>query len=144
MRIRGGIASAYFVGIESSMPAIPGMEPPLQALCVAPFGMEEGTEADVPGQEFGLVVGEPVRFKFYGSTIRRDDPAGLLLDYWEPDELELLPEIQATLPLEGRNPGDVVPVRLASRVTEVGTLCLEAIPVSGEEKWQIECDVRDS
>jgi len=27
------------------------MEPPVKALCVAPFGMEEGTQADVPPQE---------------------------------------------------------------------------------------------
>ena len=43
LRIRGGIASSYYVGIESAMPAIPGIEPPLEALCIAPFGMEEGT-----------------------------------------------------------------------------------------------------
>ncbi|MFZ2218341.1 MAG: Hsp70 family protein, partial [Rhodoferax sp.] len=60
VRIRGGTARAYYVAIESSMPAIPGMEPPIQALCIAPFGMEEGTEADLPTQQFGLVVGEPV------------------------------------------------------------------------------------
>ncbi|WP_200852262.1 hypothetical protein, partial [Klebsiella pneumoniae] len=33
IRIRGGIASAYYVGIESAMPAIPGMLPPMEALC---------------------------------------------------------------------------------------------------------------
>ncbi|MFC6671869.1 hypothetical protein [Marinobacterium aestuariivivens] len=143
VRIRGGIASAYYVGIESAMPAIPGMEPPVEALCVAPFGMEEGSEAEVPGREFGLVVGEPVRFRFFGSTTRRDDEAGTLLDFWEPDELEELPEIQATLPVEDRRPGEVVPVRLASRVTEVGTLRLEAIPREGGQRWQVELDVRE-
>ncbi|MCG8613867.1 MAG: Hsp70 family protein [Pseudomonadales bacterium] len=143
VRIKGGIASAYYVGIESAMPAIPGMEPPLEALCVAPFGMEEGTETDVPSQEFGLVVGEPVRFRFFGSRVRREDVAGTHLDFWEPEELQELPEIQATLPVEGRVAGQVVPVRLASRVTEVGTLCLEAIPSDGDERWQVEFDVRD-
>jgi hypothetical protein len=143
VRIRGGIASAYYVGIESSMPAIPGMEPPLQALCVAPFGMEEGTEVDVPWLEFGLVVGAPVRFRFFGSTTRREDEAGILLDYWEPQELDELPEVQATLPVEGRTPGDVIPVRLASRVTEVGTLRLEAIALEGGQRWQVELDVRE-
>ena len=144
VRIRGGIASAYYVGIESAMPAIPGMAPPIQALCVAPFGMEEGSTAKGPNQEFGLIVGEPVRFRFFGSTTRRDDKAGTLLDHWEPGELEELPEIQATLPVEGRKPGEIVPVELASRVTEVGTLHLEAIPFDGSAKWQVELDVRAS
>ncbi|UXI00025.1 Hsp70 family protein [Photobacterium sp. TY1-4] len=144
VRIRGGIASSYYVGIESAMPAIPGMEPPLEALCVAPFGMEEGTHAEVPSREFGLVIGQPVQFKFFGSTVRRDDPAGTHLDWWQPEELEELPAIQVTLPVsEGRSAGEVVPVRLASRVTELGTLCLEAIPTDGGQKWQVEFDVRE-
>ncbi|MEY8204149.1 MAG: Hsp70 family protein [Bermanella sp.] len=142
VRIRGGIASAYYVGIESAMPAIPGMEPPIEALCVAPFGMEEGAQLEVPGREFGLVVGQPVQFKFFGSTVRRDDQPGILLDYWEPEELEQLPAIEVNLPLAGRSAGEVVPVRLAARVTEVGTLALEAIPRDGAERWQVEFEVR--
>ncbi|PSW06051.1 Hsp70 family protein [Photobacterium lipolyticum] len=144
VRIRGGIASSYYVGIESSMPAIPGMEPPLEALCVAPFGMEEGTHAEVPSREFGLIIGQPVQFKFFGSTVRREDPAGTHLDWWQPEELEELPAIQVTLPVaDGRTAGEVVPVRLASHVTELGTLCLEAIPTDGGQKWQVEFDVRE-
>ncbi|MBU6951253.1 Hsp70 family protein [Hahella sp. HN01] len=143
VRIRGGIASAYYVGIESAMPAVPGMEAPMEALCVAPFGMEEGSEVKVESQELGLIVGEPVRFKFFGSTLRRDDEPGMVLDAWGPDELEELPEIQASLPAEGRRPGEIVPVRLSARVTEVGTLCLEAIPRNGDARWQVEFDVRE-
>ena len=48
VRIRSGASRTYYVGIESAMPAVPGMEAPLKALCVVPFGMEEGTEALVP------------------------------------------------------------------------------------------------
>ncbi|MEF1309119.1 Hsp70 family protein [Vibrio mytili] len=144
VRIRGGIASAYYVGIESAMPAIPGMAPPMEALCVAPFGMEEGSSVDVPSQQFGLIIGQPVNFQFFGSTVRRDDLAGTHLDYWAPEELEELPEIQVTLPVsEGRSEGEVVPVTLASRVTELGTLYLEAIAADNGQKWHVEFDVRD-
>ncbi|BFN31542.1 Hsp70 family protein [Vibrio harveyi] len=144
VRIRGGIASAYYVGIESAMPAIPGMAPPMEALCVAPFGMEEGSSVDVPSQEFGLIIGQPVNFQFFGSTVRRDDLAGTNLDYWAPEELEELPEIQVTLPVsEGRREGEVVPVTLASRVTELGTLYLEAIAADNGQKWHVEFDVRE-
>lgn len=143
VRIRGGTARAYYVGVESAMPAVPGLEPPVQALCLAPFGMEEGTEADIPPQEFGLVVGEPVRFRFFGSSVRREDQVGVLLEDWSPDEIEELEEIQATLPAESRAPGEVIPVRLRAAVTEVGTLQLEAMPRSGPEHWKVELNVRD-
>jgi len=142
VRIRGGIARAFYIAVESAMPAVPGLEPPVQALCVAPFGMEEGTEAELPAQEFGLVVGEPVHFRFFGSSVRRHDQVGTLLDYWSPEELQELDEIQATLPPEGRSPGEIVPVKLHARVTEAGTLELEAIPRGTGERWKVEFDVR--
>lgn len=144
VRIRGGTASAFYVAIESAMPAIPGMEPPIQALCVAPFGMEEGSELELPGQQFGLVVGEPVHFRFFASSTRRNDQIGDLLDFWAPDELQELSEIQATLSSEGRQAGEVVQVRLHARVTEAGTLELLAVSLDGAERWKVEFDVRSS
>ncbi|UVW27824.1 Hsp70 family protein [Massilia sp. H6] len=141
VRIRGGTARSYYVGVESSMPAIPGLAPPIEALCVAPFGMEEGSELELPGQEFGLVVGEPVTFRFFGSTTRRQDRIGEVLDYWGPEELHELGEIQATLPAEGRVAGDVVQVRLHALALDTGTLALAAVARDGQ-RWKIEFDVR--
>src|SRR5690606_3979393 len=43
VRIRGGSARGYYIGIEAPTPAVPGMEPPLKAMCIVPYGMEEGT-----------------------------------------------------------------------------------------------------
>ena len=142
VRIRGGTAQSYYVGVESNMPAIPGMEPPLSALCLAPFGMEEGTEVALDAQAFGLVVGEPVRLRFFGSSVRRADQVGTLLDFWGPEELVELQEIEANLPAQGRTPGEVVAVHLHARVTDIGTLELNAVPVGGSERWKVELDVR--
>nr|WP_208296123.1 Hsp70 family protein [Telluria antibiotica] len=143
VRIRGGTARSYYVGVESSMPAIPGFEPPLEALCVAPFGMEEGSELELPGQEFGLVVGEPVHFRFFGSSVRRQDHIGDVLESWSTDELQELNEIQATLPADGRAPGDVVQVKLHAVATEAGTLELVAVARDGQ-RWKVEFDVRST
>ncbi|MGB9990675.1 Hsp70 family protein [Massilia sp. SM-13] len=143
VRIRGGTARSYYVGIESAMPAIPGFEPPIEALCVAPFGMEEGSELELPGQEFGLVVGEPVHFRFFGSSVRRQDQIGQVLESWSGDELVEMNEIQATLSPEGRLPGEVVQVRLHARASEAGTLELLAVARDGQ-RWKVEFDVRQS
>ena len=142
VRIRGGTARAYYVGIESSMPAVPGMAPPVQALCVAPFGMEEGTEVALSELQFGLVVGEPVYLRFFGSSVRRQDEIGTLLDFWARDELQELEEIRATLPSAGRQPGEIVQVTLHAKATEAGTLELTAVSGADGERWNIEFDVR--
>lgn len=142
VRIKGGTAAAYYVGIESAMPAVPGLAPDIVALCIAPFGMEEGTSEELPNDEFGLVVGEPVRFRFFASTIRREDKVGTRLDYWTDEELAELDELDITLPEEGRRPSEIVPVHLCAAVTEVGTLELQAVSQKDSGRWKIEFDVR--
>jgi hypothetical protein len=143
VRIKGGTAASYYVGVESAMPAVPGLAPEIEALCIAPFGMEEGSEQALPNDEFGLIIGEPVRFRFFASKTRREDQVGSRLETWGDDELEELDEIEITLPEEGRNPGDIVPVHLSSAVTEVGTLELKAVSNRDQhQRWKIEFDVR--
>ncbi len=143
LRIRGGTARAYYVGVETAMPAVPGMEPPVKALCVAPFGMEEGTQADVPPQEFGLVTGEPTRFRFFASSVRRDDKVGVMVDDVEGnDEFEELAPIETTLPGTPTPFGDLTPVNLQAAVTEVGTLELRCLQKDGPGRWKLELNVR--
>lgn len=144
VRIRGGTSHSYYVGVERSMPAIPGMEPELHALCLVPFGMEEGSAPATAPQEFGLVVGEPVRFRFFGSSVRREDRAGEMLEEWSADELEEMEEIQTSLPAENWKQGEVVPVHLQAAVTEVGTLELTAIPSIGQDRtpWRVSFNTR--
>jgi len=141
VRIRSGVSRTYYVGIESAMPAVPGMEAPLKALCVAPFGMEEGTEAVVPEREFGLVVGEPAEFRFLSSTIRKQDRVGDLLEDWG-SEIEELSPLEVTLTLAGQQ-GSVLPVRLESRVTEIGTLELWCASRDGANRWKLELNIRE-
>ncbi len=140
VRIRGGTAKSFYVGVESAMPAIPGIEPPISALCIAPFGMEEGTDAPPAPLELGLVVGEPVSFRFFSSSVRRDDQPGALIERWQ-GQLEELAPIGATLASADRKEGDVVPVRLSARVSEVGVLELSARSRQ-DERWKVELSTR--
>ena len=140
VRIRSGASRAYYIGIESSMPAVPGMEAPIKALCVVPFGMEEGTEATIPDREFGLVVGEPAEFRFLSSSVRKQDQVGRLLEDWG-DDIEERSPLQVTLNLDGQL-GKIVPVRLETRVTELGTL--EVWCVSRDShRWKLELNIRE-
>jgi len=143
IRIRGGVPLAYYVGVETSAPAVPGVPPPLKALCVVPMGMEEGTEADVPGPEFGLVVGEPAEFRFLGSTTRRDDTLGVILDRWQPEELVETAPLETSLATSDGKTGETVPVRLHSHVTEVGTLELWCNSTRDDRRWKLEFNVRN-
>jgi len=143
LRIRGGTARSYYVGVEASVPAVPGMAPPVDALCVAPFGMEEGSHADLEGREFGVVVGEPMEFRFFASSTRRDDGVGTAIESWDMEETDLseLPRLSALLEADGQE-GQLVPVRLRSMVTEVGTLQVFCVERDGPGRWKLEFDVR--
>lgn len=142
IRIRGGTARAYYIGVETSQPAVPGMPTPVKAVCVAPFGMEEDTTADVPHMEVGLVVGEPVQFRFFGSSARRKDVVGTVLETWEGELLEMAP-LEMTLPATGAVQGTTVPVKLHSRITPIGTLELWCVSRDGSQKWKLEFNVRE-
>ena len=142
LRIRGGLGHAYYVGVESAMPAIPGMPPPVEGVCVAPLGMEEGSDTELPGRDFGLVVGRPTEFRFFSSAARRGDRVGTTVESWDLDaELGEMPPLMTVLEAEGRE-GTLVPVRLQSSVTEVGTLQLWCVERDGPGRWKLEFDVR--
>jgi hypothetical protein len=141
VRIRSGASRTYYIGIESAMPAVPGMEAPLKALCVVPFGMEEGTEAKIPQREFGLVVGEPAEFRFLSSSVRKQDLVGNLLEDWG-EEMEELSPLEVTLKLDGQE-GSVFPVRLETRVTEVGTLEVWCVSRDDGQRWKLELNIRE-
>jgi hypothetical protein len=135
MRIKGGTVQAYYVGIDRGELAVPGVPPKIDALCIAPFGMDEGSEVSL-AQTFGLVVGEPVSFKFFGSASRKDDKVGAVVD---PSELTELSPIETAFEGEG---GRVAEVTLQSSITEVGTLELFAVERATKKRWQLSFNVR--
>ena len=143
IRIRGGTARAYYIGIESAMPAIPGFAPPVKALCVAPQGLEEGSTVELPDDELGLIVGETSAFRFFAASTRADDVAGSLVDATADGVVELDP-VEKVVEAEGdRKPGQLVPVRLESHVTDVGTLELWCVARDGHGRWKLEYSVRE-
>ena len=139
IRIRGGLGRSYYIGVAASMPAVPGMPVPTKALCVAPFGMEEGTSAALPDQEFVLVVGEPVKFDFLGAANRFDDQPGTVVENWE-GQVEEITTVETTL--DG-DYGTFVPVTIEIRVTEIGTLEFFCVSQQDDRRWKLEFNVRE-
>jgi molecular chaperone DnaK (HSP70) len=143
VRIRGGTARSYYVGIETAGLAIPGAPRPLRALCVVPFGMEEGTSSDVPSGDIGLVVGEPATFRFFSSTTRKQDQPGNVLEQWSEDELQETDSLEANLPTAKNADEGYLPVKFQSKITELGVFELWCISQSADQKWKLEFSVRE-
>jgi hypothetical protein len=140
VRIRGGVPRTYYVGIESSLPTVPGFPAPLKALTVVSFGMEEGSGVRIPGREFGLVIGQPAEFRFFTSSTRKNDlPGDLIEDFGE--------ELQELSPMEvafeaGERSSEVVPVSFETVVTETGVLQLWCV-ARDNRRWNLEFNVRE-
>ena len=142
IKIRGGIGRSYYIAVESTGLAIPGMPPVIKALCVVPKGLEEGSVVDIPDREFGLVVGEEVEFQFMGSAVRPGDKPGDLVSSWQEDEIEPVSTLHTKLEAPGIEPGSVIPVTLQAEVTEIGTLSLSLVSKEKDLKFNLEFDVR--
>ena len=142
IRIRSGISRSYYIQVASAMPAIPGMPAPQKAFCIAPFGMEEGSEVKLEGKSFALTTGMPASFQFLSSTIRTEDQSGTVLEDWDDEELEETSNMEVTLDSvpDLDNP---IPVQLGTKVTETGTLEIFFKHTESERQWQLEYSVRE-
>ena len=156
--IRGSLPRSYYVGIECSGLAIPGYSRPLKALCVAPMGMEEGTECLVSSTPFELLIGETTSFRFFSSNNRRDDKPGDTINcvstsvdesdafsfsgLEETDPLELCLASDRNFNDPTVNEDHYVVVTFQTHLTAIGTLEIWCLEVNGEGRWKLEFDVR--
>ena len=142
LRIKAGTSRSYYLGLETSMPAIPGFKPPIKAVCVVPQGMEEGSEQVLDGQEFGLITGQEAEFRFLSSEVRSGDEPGAIVENAEA-ELEETSSLKVELPpLEGHEVGEMIPVHLQAIVSELGNLELWMQHTASDQRWQLSFKVR--
>jgi molecular chaperone DnaK (HSP70) len=140
-RIGGGIARSYYVGVDVGNGA--GSEAgKTNVLCVVPQRLGEGEEIVLQQPELELALGQPVLFPLFTSTVRSDDQAGALLQV-QPDQLMRMPPLHTVLRGGKRSGTRHVPVTLAARATEIGTLELWCVARDGGNRWRLEFNVRD-
>ena len=142
IRIRGGTARAYYIGVETAVPAVPGIAPPVKALCVAPFGMEEGTRVDAagPASSAWSSASRP-------SSASSPRPAASTIapGRWStrtrPSSRSWRRSRPTCPPRPARAAGQLVPVTLEAHVTEVGTLELWCVGARrrGAGSWSTRC-----
>jgi len=134
VRISGGLAQAYYVGVARREATA------AEAVCLLPAGTEEGEETELP-QTFELLIRQPAEFPLFLSTTRTGDRAGALVVV-DPRELAPLPPIRTVLQAGKRSAAAAVPVRLHARRTEIGTLDLWCAELSGDRRWRLQFDAR--
>ncbi len=138
-RIGGGIARSYYLGVHA------GEQDGSKAqtvLCVVPQHLEEGGEVILEKPELELALGQPVTFPLFTSTVRETDRAGDVLKV-APDQLLRLPALHTILRGGKRAGTKNVPVTLAARSTEIGTLELYCVAKEGGNRWRLEFNVRE-
>lgn len=134
LRIGGGAARAYYVGLER--PADSAEQP---ALCLIPRGFEEGQKVELGERPFTLTLGRPVQFSLYSTTSDRIDKPGDVIPLAE--DLRPLPPIHTLLKSASGKVAEV-PVHLQAALTEIGTLELYAVSDVADERWRLEFELR--
>ena len=140
-RIGGGIPRSYYVAVETDTPGRGVHAHSVPVLCVVPRRMQEGDEVKMTEPVLELALGEPVLFPLYTSTVRGDDKPGQVLRLPE-ESLMRLPPLHTILRGGKRAGAKRVPVTLAAKCTEIGTLELYCESKEGN-RWRLEFNVRD-
>ncbi|MDB5333703.1 MAG: Chaperone protein DnaK [Phycisphaerales bacterium] len=135
VRISGGLAHSYFLGVET------GDSDGRAAICLLPAGVEEGQVVELPDRIFNLRIRQPVEFPLYASSTRTTDRPGDLIPV-DPEQMTALPPIRTVLQSGRKATAEAVQVRLHAKLTEIGTLDIWCAEAKGDRQWRLQFDVR--
>jgi molecular chaperone DnaK (HSP70) len=139
--VRGGLPRTYYVGIA-------GEEAPderKRAVCLVPRGTEEGTLLELDRQDLQLLANRPVSFRLYSSLTRSGDERGQMIDVAHEQlngDLHLHAPLQAVIRFGKRTVERRVAVKLAARLTEIGTLEIWCKSKISEHQWKLQFELR--
>jgi molecular chaperone DnaK (HSP70) len=143
VRVAGGSARAYYLGLE---PATAGPEEatqPVRALCVAHRGMQEGEQLEIDEPAFDVIANRGVAFPLYASSVRLGDRTGQMLSL-ERESLTELPPIRTVLRFGKKLTERKLPVHIVTHLTEVGTMELWFRSLSTEHRWRLQFHLRQA
>ena len=137
VRIGSGSPRAYYIGIQQEMPDAEA----IAAVCLVPRGVQEGFDVRLNAPIFDALANQPVTFQVYTSTTRTGDQLGDVVSL-ELDEVSVLPPIRTVLRFGRKGVATRIPVQLAVRLTETGTLEIYCDSRKSEHRWPLQFDVR--
>ena len=137
--VRGGLPRSYYLGLAGDKPDT------VETLCLVPRGAEEGDTLEVDNDALQLIANKPVSFKLYSSLIRVEDTVGQTIAFPQSDldsgDLKLHAPLNAVIRF-GKSGERLVPIKLGSKLTEVGTIEMWADSKVSEHRWRLEFELR--
>ena len=140
IKVGAGSPRAYYVEVSHSQ----GEEKKIKsrkAVCLIPRSSEEGFESQLQKPEFEVLTNKPVAFTVFSSSTRIGDKMGDIVMLSE-EEITLLPPINTILKYGKKKEVLPLPIHLAVRLTEIGTLELWCNSQKTTHRWQLQFDVR--
>ncbi len=134
IRIGGGTARSFYVGFQAEASDKPW-------LCVVPRDAQEGDEITIDRHDFDLLMGQPVAFPLASSSVRPRDLPGDLVGV-DADSIRELPPLVGVMRVGRKAKAERVPVRLAAKVTEVGTVELWCQSRTDDRRWRLQIQLR--
>lgn len=131
LKIDAGSARNFFLMLETKQGA--------QAICVLPKGQNTDDEL-ILEHEFKLTLGQPVQFRLSSLSDGKAYAPGDLLSA-EHERLVSLPAITTALESHDEHSHSSQTVKLACKLTQVGTIELNCINEQGQ-RWQLEFEIR--
>lgn len=141
IRIGGGSARAYYLGVSAQEKEPSTTAGTVTALCLVRHGMEEGEEIHLQEPGFEVLANQPVSFPLYASSLRMTDQPGTLLSL-PTDQITTLPAIRTVLRFGKKTGVAKIPVQVSAKFTEVGTLELWCEAKQTNHRWRLQFQLR--
>ncbi|WP_181916749.1 Hsp70 family protein [Paraburkholderia sp. BL27I4N3] len=141
-KIGGGSPRSYFLVLDETGDGKTNGEPVQRGICLLPRGTEEGHEILIADRTFALRLGHPVRFHLVSSIADTVYRPGELIDLAGGDFVRLPPLATIVQPRGAKSARETA-VRIATSLTEVGTLDVHCIELDNPaQRWLLEFQLR--
>jgi len=132
LRIKAGSARSYYIGVQS--------DDRVQAVCVLPSGIDEGTTLSLANREFAVLTNRPVSFALYSSTTRHDAHGEVAV--FDEEQVHRHAPLVTLLRYGKKSRQIELDVQLKATFTEVGTLELWCESLKTQHRWRLQFELR--